>query len=119
MSLCPDLDTLRSQAEAAKKTLGMKHDGGKPRLELLPPAAIEAVGRVLGYGAEKYAPGNWKHVADGQNRYLAASLRHVFAYLRGEELDSESGESHLAHAACSLLFILELKDHERRPKHDP
>lgn len=115
----PLLESLRAQAQAAKGTLGMKLDGGKSRLELLPPAAIEAVGCVLGYGAKKYAPGNWKHVEDGQNRYLAASLRHVFAYLRGEELDSESGESHLAHAACSLLFVLELKDHERRPKHDP
>lgn len=119
------LQPLRLKPEAEKEVVallekGLKFDTGKPRLELLPPAAIEAVGRVLAFGAKKYAPGNWVHVEDGQNRYLAACLRHVFAYMRGEENDSESGEHHLAHAACCLLFILELKDHhERRPKQHP
>ena len=35
-------------------TDGLKHDGGKPRLDLVPPEIIEAVGVVMTHGAEKY-----------------------------------------------------------------
>ena len=32
-------------------TDGLKHDGGKPRLDLVPPEIIEAVGTVMTFGA--------------------------------------------------------------------
>lgn len=84
-----------------------KHDAGKARLGLLPPRALEAVGRVLTLGASKYTPGNWRRV-DDRTRYVDAALRHVFAFMRGEARDPESGEHHLAHAVCCLLFLVEL-----------
>lgn len=89
-------------------TLGRKFDSGKTRLGLLPPLAIESVGRVLTFGAEKYAKDNWKYVDGAVERYLDASLRHIFAYLRDEQDDPESGEHHLAHAVCCLMFVLDL-----------
>lgn len=85
-----------------------KGDAGKVRLDLLPFAALEDVARVLEYGAKKYQPQGWRHVADGHDRYVAAALRHLHAYAGGEVLDRESGLSHLAHAACSILFALEV-----------
>lgn len=85
----------------------IKADSGKVRLELLPSRAVEAVGRVLTLGARKYAPDNWRKV-DDLSRYTGAALRHIFAHMGGEKLDPESGEHHLAHAACCLLFIVEL-----------
>lgn len=36
-------------------TAGLKYDSGKPRLDLVPPEAVMALGYVLTYGAEKYA----------------------------------------------------------------
>lgn len=84
-----------------------KTDAGKNRLGLLPPYATEAVGRVLTFGAQKYAPGNWRRV-DDRSRYVDAALRHVFAFMRGKEVDAESGEHHLAHAVCCLMFLMEL-----------
>ena len=30
---------------------GLKYDDGKPRLDLVPPEAVMALGRVLTYGA--------------------------------------------------------------------
>ena len=86
-----------------------KGDAGKVRLDLLPFAALEDVARVLEYGAKKYQPQGWRAVADGHDRYVAAALRHLHAYAGGERMDRESGLSHLAHAACSLLFALELQ----------
>lgn len=87
----------------------VKHDGTKPRTDLLPPRALLAVSRVLTLGAAKYGAYNWKKCPDPA-RLVAASLRHILAHMTGEERDPESGESHLAHAVCSLLFLLELRD---------
>ncbi len=84
----------------------VKHDQSKPRLELLPPVAIGRVGEVLGHGAEKYSADNWRRV-DDRRRYLGATLRHLMAYAAGEDVDDDSGLPHLAHAACSVLFLLE------------
>lgn len=85
---------------------GRKDDGGKLRVDLLPFAALEEVSRVLMHGAAKYGENNWRGVS--RARYFAATLRHLFAYAKGEETDPESSLPHLAHAACSLLFMLEL-----------
>jgi len=88
---------------------GKKYDGGKPRMDLLPPNAIMEVAKVLSFGAEKYAPENWRKLEDLQNRYTGASLRHVFAHMDKERLDKETHLSHLAHAICCLLFKLEIE----------
>lgn len=111
-------DTLERRPEAMTTTvsqedighLGMKSDHGKPILGAIPPHAELAVGRVLAFGAEKYARGNWDHVADHENRYMDAALRHLNAHRRGELVDGESGESHLAHAACCILFLLDKQE---------
>lgn len=90
---------------------GMKYDDDKPRMDLLVsgcPNALEAVASVLTFGAKKYAAHSWQTVPHGNERYLAAQLRHITAVQKGEQLDPESGMHHLAHAACNALFILEL-----------
>ena len=93
-------------------TTGSKHDSGKPLMGAVPPNALLAVARVLTFGAEKYGRDNWRQVVNAETRYLDAALRHINAYQRGEAVDLESGESHLAHAVCSLMFMLELEEGE-------
>lgn len=91
-------------------TTGSKHDSGKPLMGAVPPNALLAVAKVLTFGAEKYGRDNWRLVKNAEARYLDAALRHINAYQRGEAVDPESGESHLAHAVCSLMFMLELQE---------
>lgn len=91
---------------------GMKYDSGKPRMDLLLsgcPNALEQVSQILTFGAQKYSAHSWQTVPQGEDRYLAALLRHLTAHGKGEVTDPESGMSHLAHAACNALFILELE----------
>lgn len=86
---------------------GRKADVGKPRLDLLPPAAVMEIAKVLEFGARKYAPDNWRKVEGWRWRYTGAALRHLFAWMGGERADPESGIHHLAHAGCCVLFLLE------------
>lgn len=83
---------------------GYKADDGKILLELLPPDVIEEVGHVLTFGAHKYAPRNWeKGIKYG--RVIGAALRHIFAIMRGEDRDPETGRLHAAHAICCMMFL--------------
>lgn len=85
----------------------MKNDGEKPRPELIPLGFVIEMGLVMAYGARKYALDNWMH-CDDIRRYYGAALRHVYAVIDGEELDPETGRSHLAHAACSCAMAFGL-----------
>jgi hypothetical protein len=88
---------------------GMKFDSGKPLMSLIPARAETAMAEVLTFGATKYGPDNWRKVANGDQRYLDALMRHVNSHRRGELLDSETGLPHLAHAMCCVAFLLELQ----------
>lgn len=92
-----------------------KHDHDKPRMDLLDPYAVEQLALVLGFGAKKYSAWNWTRGFQ-YSRLVGAALRHIFAFMRGEDLDSESGLSHLAHAMCCLMFLLSLT--KRHPEFD-
>jgi len=85
-----------------------KNDQDKPRPGLLPLVAVDQLIGVLEYGAKKYAAENWRKCED-IDRYYNAALRHLFAWKRGERIDPESGLPHMAHAACSLMFALEIE----------
>ena len=89
----------------SKDAGGLKYDGQKERWDLLPWHPLTYVVKVLTYGAQKYAPGNWQRVQDPSARYFAAAQRHLVAWQTGEQVDAESGLPHLAHAICCLLFL--------------
>jgi len=95
---------------------GLKYDGEKPMMHLLPPKATIEVAKVLTFGAQKYDEENWRKLENLQSRYTSGALRHIFAHIDSEALDTESGLSHLAHAICCLLFKLEIELETRTEK---
>ncbi len=92
------------------KPSGVKYDDGKPRLDLLSTAWLNGVGKVMGYGAKKYAAHNWRG-GIVYSRLVAACLRHITAFNDGQDLDPETGLSHLYHASCCLMFLSEFVEH--------
>lgn len=93
---------------APERSHGRKDDGEKPDWSLVPWMAMEQVVEVLGFGARKYGRDNWRKVENAEDRYFAALMRHVVAWRSGRGADGESGRSHLAHAICCALFLMEL-----------
>lgn len=90
----------------AETQKGTKFDDGKPPMDLLPHYPLVEIAKILGHGAEKYGPHNWR-AGIKFSRLTAAAERHMGAFKDGEDLDPDSGLSHVAHAACNLLFLLE------------
>lgn len=81
-----------------------KFDMDKPRYDLLPPELMEQTAKILTFGAQKYAVRNWELGMDW-SRVFGALQRHMWAWWGGEDLDPETGESHLAHACCCIAFL--------------
>lgn len=84
-----------------------KYDEDKSIMgELLKFKGFGAVSAVLTFGAKKYGRSNWTKL-HAQDRLLDAAIGHMYSHVQGEEFDKESGLPHIAHAVCSLLFLLE------------
>lgn len=95
-----------SEEEGARKD-----DAGKARWDLLPYFALEEVVQVLTKGCTKYGDRNWEK-GFVYSRPFAAAMRHLTAFWSakmwpvGDDFDPETGNHHLAHAICCLLFLL-------------
>jgi len=86
---------------------GVKNDKGKPPLGLIDRRVMEEVSWVLDFGARKYGRDNWRG-GFIYSRLYDAALRHIFAFIDGENLDPESGLPHIAHSICMLMFLLSM-----------
>lgn len=95
---------------------------GRKDIEIgfLDPLAMEELGRVASMGARKYEPFNY---LKGFSWMLSinAMFRHIYAFLRGEDRDPESGALHLAHACWHCLSLVsftlrKLGTDDRAPK---
>lgn len=91
---------------------GTKFDQSKPMVDLLDPEFLIGVGDVLTFGAKKYDAHNWRGGIK-YSRLIAATLRHLFAIMRGEDVDVESGLSHAYHIGCDIMFLSWMMNHRK------
>lgn len=89
------------------KAEGVKHDFGKPRVDLVPPELVLGAARALTHGLTKYEAQNWRKGLPLSSVY-AALQRHLLAFWSGEDLCPKSCLSHLDHAAADLGMLIEL-----------
>lgn len=79
----------------------------KPPLHLVPAVLDIQVAQAMRNGAEKYGPYNWREKKVRAHVYIAAARRHLAAWFDGEDVASDSGIHHLAHAAACLAILLD------------
>ena len=92
---------------------GLRHDTGKPRIDLVPTDALRALAEVYTkscspceeYPEGKYPARNWER---GMlfSRCYNSLMRHAIAWQDGEDHDAESGLHHMAHVAWNAFAIL-------------
>jgi hypothetical protein len=83
-----------------------KDDQNKVPLHLVDPLFIYETAKGLGYGEKKYAPWDWAKGSFEWHRLYRAMQGHMMDWYSGEDIDPESGVSHLALAACNLMFLM-------------
>lgn len=75
------------------------------QMSALDPNSLLIVAEVAGFGAQKYAKLNFMKGYDWSLSYDALQ-RHLHAFWSGQDIDDESGMSHLGHAAWHCLTLL-------------
>lgn len=81
----------------------------KPPIGLVPSGLLVPLARVMELGAKKYGFWNWRLTRVRYSVYVHAALRHLLSSLDGEEIDPESGQPHIAHAAACCAILLDAK----------
>lgn len=87
-----------------------KYGDKKLPVHLVPPALVLGAARALGEGAVKYNPYNFRKDMVESMTYAGAILRHILAWIDGEDLDPESeypGKTHLDGVAGSLAILMD------------
>lgn len=92
---------------------GTKFDTGKARIDLVPKSVIFSIAEILTFGAIKYAAHNWKK-GILYSRVFSSLMRHMWAWWDGEDMDPESGKSHLWHAGCNIAFLIEYESNKEK-----
>ena len=82
----------------------LRYNQGKLQWSLVDFKSLEGMVQVLEMGAEKYDKHNWKKGMP-ITKVSESLMRHLFAFLNGEETDPESGLSHISHVMCNAMFI--------------
>lgn len=104
----------------SNENTGRKDDQEKIRMDLLPPELLTSVATILTFGAKKYADRNWEG-GMAWGRVYGALQRHLNAWWGGQEVDAETGKSHLWHAGCCIAFLITYEQRkigtdDRKPK---
>lgn len=80
----------------------------KVKLQYVPLAANIAIATALTEGIEKYGAYNWRDKPVPVMTYIGATLRHLGAFVEGEDEDPDSNDKlHLDGALASLAIIVD------------
>lgn len=87
-----------------EKQQGMRDNEHKPKWSYVDFQSLLPLVQVLEYGANKYAPNNWKKGLS-VTETCESMLRHTFAFMNGENTDKESQLHHIGHIMANAMFI--------------
>lgn len=102
-----------------------KQEAGQRKVPFhaLPFAVLAEDAVAHGEGALKYGLHNWREGKVLASTYYAAALRHLIAWIEGEDIDPDSGLSHLIKARASLGVLRDAQIQgtaiDDRPKASP
>ena len=98
------MNDLSNNAPPSVNDQGGKQHKRPYRMQAIPPKAIMEVGKVryIGFNDLGYEDDNYKRI--DKKEHIGRALLHLFAYLAGD-----NSNDHLSHAACRILFALEME----------
>lgn len=77
----------------------------KAPVSVIPACVIAELGVAMLEGSCKYGRFNFRAIGVRASVYYDATLRHLFAWWEGEDIDAESELSHITKAIASLVVL--------------
>jgi hypothetical protein len=84
-----------------KDSVGIK----KTPLSVLPAQVLMESAVALFEGDRKYGRGNYRAIGVRASVYYDACMRHLMAWYEGQDIDEESGLSHVTKAIAGLMVL--------------
>lgn len=84
----------------------------KPPMWYAPFPALYKAALVHLQGALKYGHFNWRIEPVSVSTYMDAAMRHMEAWVNGEENAPDTGLHHLAHAVANLNIIMDAQEYD-------
>ena len=109
-----------SKPSNPKDAIGIR----KAPMSVVPANVMAEVGVAMLEGAAKYGRHNYRDVGVQASVYYDATMRHLMSWWEGEDLDPDSGLSHITKAIASLTVLrdammqVRVRD-DRPPKSEP
>lgn len=97
---------MTDEVRVVNDTTGGEKGSKLERFDLIPTGPLTALARHYGLGSRKYEDRNWERGYDWSLSF-AAMQRHAWAFWGGEDLDPETGDSHLAAVAWHAFALME------------
>lgn len=85
---------------------------GKVPLEYLVTTMFPLDAAVHKHGADKYGVRNWRIDKILASTYEGAMMRHLLAWMGGEDIDPDSGKPHLTHLRACCAVVLDAQMHD-------
>lgn len=94
-------------SDSEKKPTNPKDSIGcnKPPMSVVPCPVLFEVGLALLEGSCKYGRHNYRSAGVRGSIYYDAALRHLMAWWEGEDIDPDSGLSHVTKAIAGLVVL--------------
>ena len=77
----------------------------KAGLSCVPSRPLMELGVAMLEGSLKYGSFNWRHAGVKSSIYYDAAIRHITAYIEGQDIDPDSGLSHITKAIACLVVL--------------
>jgi hypothetical protein len=98
---------MAAEAAHAKKDTNPKDSLGlkRPPLSVIPCPVLFEVGAAMLEGACKYRRHNYRVAGVRGSVYYDAAMRHLMSWWEGEDIDPDSGVSHVTKAIAGLIVL--------------
>lgn len=100
--LAEEVDAVKGRKDTnPKDAVGIK----KPPMSTVPNLVLQELGVAMLEGARKYGRHNYRDSAVRASVYYDALMRHAMTWWEGEDIDPDSGLSHITKAIATLTVL--------------
>jgi hypothetical protein len=100
-SSCTSGDGMKRTGENPKDAFGIR----KAPMSAVPAPVLVELGVAMQEGAAKYGRHNYRVISVRASVYYDALQRHIMSWWEGEDLDPDSGLSHVVKAIATLVVL--------------
>lgn len=115
-----DLPVAGAKPTNPKDSFGIR----KVPMSVVPCGVLAEIGVGMYEGTGKYGRHNYRAMGVQASVYYDATMRHIMSWWEGEDIDPDSGLSHVTKAICSLVVLRDammqgMVTDDRPPRSEP